>query len=135
MLQLVDVALNGAQVSLLKNGLPNSIDVSLNFDRVTPADVDGLMVDFTYSVEYGPEVASLKITGSAYCKDTPQNITKILEEYKGTKNLPPELCANAINMVNATVGMNSIFIIRPFNLAPPFMPPPMIMAPAANRKK
>jgi hypothetical protein len=26
-------------------------------------------------------------------------------------------------MINANAGINSIFLIRPFNLLPPFMPP------------
>ena len=49
----------------------------------------------------------------------------ILAEFKKKKALPPELASNAINMINANAGINIVFLVRPFNLAPPFMPPPI----------
>ena len=52
-------------------------------------------------------------------------IRKMLAEYKKRKSIPPEYGSVVVNMINASAGLNGIFLLRPFNLMPPFMPPPI----------
>lgn len=123
MLEVVSLVLSGGEVKRLKNAVPQTVEVDVNIDKVSKKAPDMAILDFTYSIDYKPQVAILKMYGSAYCRDTPANIKKLLEAFKKKKTVPMELGASVINMINANAGMNSIFLIRPFNLLPPFMPP------------
>jgi hypothetical protein len=135
MLELVQMALNGAEVKKMSNGIPKEVQVNLDIEKLTTQTPDTLMLEFTYKIEYKPGVGVLKFTGDALCRDSPENVKKIIAEFKKKKMIPYELGANAINMINANVGMNSIFILRPFGLIPHFMPPPISVPPQPEEKK
>ncbi|MCI0504249.1 hypothetical protein L0Y65_06095 [Candidatus Micrarchaeota archaeon] len=123
MLEVMGLAFKGGEVKKAKDGVPANIDININIDKITQKTPDGVILEFTYAVDYKPDVGALRIHGEAYCKDTPENLKKMLAEYKKAKVVPMEFGATAINMINANAGMNSIFLLRPFNLLPPFMPP------------
>ncbi len=126
MLEMREMWLSGAEVKRMEGtGVPSSIQINLGIDKVTENGSGSLMLDFTYMVDYKPAYAMVKVTGRANCYDNPENIKRILAEFKKKKALPPELASNAINMINANAGINIVFLVRPFNLAPPFMPPPI----------
>lgn len=133
MLQVNGLVFKGAEVKRDRDGVPSSVDVNIDIDAVTQKAENGVLVGFTYKVDYRPDVGSLRIRGEAYCVDTPANIKAVLAEYKKKKTLPMEFGVSALNMINANAGMNSIFLIRPFNLLPPFMPP-MIKGPEKAEK-
>ncbi len=135
MLEALQILFKGAEVKKLGDQIPNGVDVRVDIDKMTQDDTpDTVVLDFTYSITYKPNVASVRITGQAFCRDIPDNVKKALAEFKKKKELPPELGAAVINMINANAGMNSIFLVRPFNLLPPFMPPIMVMEPEAKKK-
>lgn len=135
MLEVMQIIFNGAEVKKVQDGIPNGVDVKVDVDKVTQSTPDSVYLDFVYSVSYKPSVATVKISGQAFCRDSPDNIKKLLADFKKKKELPLEFGAAAINMINANAGMNSIFVIRPFNLLPPFMPPIMVTEPAPSKKK
>jgi hypothetical protein len=134
MLEVLQILFNGAEVKKLSENLPNGVDVKVDVEKINPQAPDAVMLDFTYTINYKPSVASVVISGQAFCRDTPENVKKLLADFKKKKELPVEFGAAAINMINANAGMNSIFLIRPFNLLPPFMPPIMVVEPAAKKK-
>jgi hypothetical protein len=123
MLEMVEFVLLGGEVKRTSPGVPKNVSVDVNVDRITPKTPDSVLLEFTYAVDYAPAVGMVRITGQAICRDTPDNIRKMLAEYKKKKSLPNEYGSSVINMINASAGLNSIFLIRPFNLLPPFMPP------------
>ncbi|MEW6722305.1 MAG: hypothetical protein AB1324_03520 [Candidatus Micrarchaeota archaeon] len=124
MLQVLGIMFKGGEVKRNKaQTVPSSIEVNVNVDKITHKEPDGVILEFTYAVDYKPEVGSLRIMGDCYCKDNPENIKKMLAEYKKNKVVPMEYGAVAINNINANAGLNGIFLLRPFNLLPPFMPP------------
>lgn len=123
MLEVMGLAFKGGEVKKAKDGVPSKIDININIDKITQKTPDGVILEFTYAVDYNPDIGALRIRGEAYCRDTPENLKKMLIEYKKAKIIPMEFGATAINMINANAGMNSIFLLRPFNLLPPFMPP------------
>lgn len=123
MLEVMGLTFRGGEVKKAKDGVPASVDVNVNVDKITQKTPDGVILEFTYSVDYKPDIGSLRIMGEAFCRDTPDNLKRMLIEYKKGKIVPMEFGATAINMINANAGMNSIFLLRPFNLLPPFMPP------------
>ena len=134
MLEVMQILFNGAEVKKLEDGIPNGVDVKVDVDKVDQKAPDAVMLDFTYSINYKPHVATVRISGQAFCRDSPDNVKKLLADFKKKKELPVEFGAAAINMINANAGMNCIFLIRPFNLLPPFMPPIMVVEPAAKKK-
>jgi hypothetical protein len=123
MLEVINLVLTKGEVKREKHNIPETVEVDITIDDIVQKEQDIAVLDFTYIVDYKPEVALLKISGKAYCRDTPDNILKAIAEHKKKKVLPMEYGVRVVNMINANVGMNSIFFIRPFNLLPPFMPP------------
>ncbi len=123
MLEVMGLIFRGGEVKKAKDGVPANIDININVDKITQKAPDGVILEFTYAVDYKPDIGSLRMTGEAFCRDSPENLKKMLVEYKKAKIVPMEFGATAINMINANAGMNSIFLLRPFNLLPPFMPP------------
>lgn len=122
-MQVIELMLTGAEVKRSRSHVPTKIAVNINIEKLTPRDANTVVADFTYAISYLPDVATVKVFGMAHCKDTAENIKKVLAEHKKTKVVPMDLGATLLNMVNANAGLNSIFLIRPFNLLPPFMPP------------
>ena len=135
MLEVLQILFNGAEVKKIKDNIPTGLEVNVAVEKVTSDSPTNIVLDFVYSVTYKPGVASVKIMGQAYCRDTPENIKKVLTEHKKKKPLPPELVGAALNMINANAGMNSVFLVRPFNMLPPYMPPPLVGFPTSERRK
>jgi hypothetical protein len=123
MLEVMGLVLTGGDVKRFNAKVPQSVAVNVEVTKMTRQDEKNVVLDFAYVVDYKPKVAYLKITGRAYCQDHPDNIKNAMLEFTKKKFLPMEHGASVINMINANAGMNSIFLIRPFNLLPPFMPP------------
>jgi len=123
MLEVMGLVFQGGEVKKAREGVPAAIDVRVEVAKITPSAPDAVLLDFTYAVDYKPDLASLRISGQAMCKDSPDNVKRLLAEFKKQKAVPADLGNSVINMINANAGMNSIFILRPFNLLPPFMPP------------
>jgi hypothetical protein len=123
MFEVMGLVLTGGEIKRYNAKVPGSVAVNVEVTKMTKQDENNVVLDFNYVVDYKPKVGHLKITGKAYCKDYPANIKKALADFRKKKYLPMEYGASVINMINANAGMNSIFLIRPFNLIPPFMPP------------
>jgi len=117
------LVLTGADVKKASSTIPKSVNVDLAVTKLTKKDASTITLDFAYVIHYLPKVARVKLTGHAYCQDTAPNIRKALLTYKKTKKLPFDVAGEVLNMINANTAMNAIFLIRPFNLLPPFMPP------------
>jgi len=123
MLEVINLVLTKGEVKREKHNVPESVEVDVRIDSIIQKEQDVAVLDFTYLVDYKPDVASIRISGKAYCRDTPENIVKAIAEHKKNRMLPMEYGVRVVNMINANVGVNSILFIRPFNLLPPFMPP------------
>jgi len=134
MLEVLSITFTGAEVKKLSQKVPESVAVDIKIDKITKKELGTVLLDFTYMVDYDPKVALLRINGQAYCRDTAENLKKMQAQYKKSKVLPMEYGASVINMINANAGVNSIFLIRPFNMLPPFMPP-VLAKPAPKPKK
>lgn len=136
MLEVLSIIFTGGEVKKLSQKIPESVLVDITVDKISKKEAGTVLLDFTYAVDYEPKVALLRISGQAYCRDTAENLKKMEAEYKKTKLLPMEYGASAINMINANAGVNSIFLVRPFNMLPPFMPPVLAkQAPKPQKRK
>ncbi len=126
MLEAINLVFTKAEVERTKGAVPTGVEVKLNVDNITLRDDVSVTMDFTYTVSYLPEIGRVKIVGKAYCQDTADNIKRVMTEFKKNKTMPGDLGGAALNSININAAINSIFLIRPFNLAPPFMPPPIV---------
>ncbi len=134
MLNVMSLVLTGAEVKKSADKVPVTVDFRIDITKMAKKSADMVVMDFDYIVDYKPKIARVKMSGYVECADTPANIKKVLNEFKKKKKLPVDLTSNALNMINADVGLNTIFLIRPFNLLPHFMPP-RIIGPAEKKKR
>lgn len=123
MLEMEEFILLGGEVKRKNPSVPKNVQVNVTVDKISPKTPETVILEFTYSIDYDPGVGSVRINGEALCRDSADNVRKMLADFKKKKVLGMEYGANVINMINASAGLNSIFMIRPFNLLPPFMPP------------
>jgi len=140
MLDIQSLIFTGGEVKRTGHHVPRSVDVKVKINEIDKKEENLVMLDFTYSIDYNPDIGMVKIHGKAYCSDTPANIKDMIQKYEKTNIFPEEYGARVVNMINANAGMNSIFLIRPFNLLPPFTPPPIaseqaVAKPVAKPKK
>jgi hypothetical protein len=128
MFDVLEISLTGGEVKRMKEGTPAGVQVDISIDRVVPKTTDSVVLEFTYAVDYKPDYAKVRISGEVVCRDTPDNVRKAIAEFKKKKSLPEDISGNLVNMINENAGLNSVFLVRPFNLLPPFMPPMMVPA-------
>ncbi len=139
MLELLGLRLTASEIYVITDEITQSFDVNLNIEQVTKHDDENVSLVFTYLIKYLPDVASVKLRGIAYCRDKPQNVKSLMGVWEKKKEVPPEMGAEAVNMINANVSITALMLTRPFNLLPHFMPPPIFVpsmgAPARAMKK
>src|SRR4030042_3943969 len=116
MLEVVSLNFTGADVRKDREGVPEGIEVSVTVDSITKQGDEELIGDWTYVVDYKPDIGVVRLTGDALCRDTPANIDKVMKAFEKDKEFPAELGVDVLNMINANASINCIFIIRPFNL-------------------
>ncbi|MBU0592093.1 MAG: hypothetical protein ABIJ10_03840 [Candidatus Micrarchaeota archaeon] len=126
MLRLSEIVLSSGEIKIMKNAPSSNVHVDVKISRMTQRDPTTVILEFSYLIEYQPMVARMRLTGAAYCSDSQDNIKKLVTEYSKSRKLPVSMVGNALNMINANVGINSLLILRPFKLVPPFMPPPIV---------
>ncbi len=127
MLELIGLKLNLANVEKKSDRIPRSVDVRMDLINVFISDDGALGVEFEYHVDYNPECASMLIGGIGYFRGDGESVSKAINEYKKNKKLSPETGAMISNPIGAEVGLNSVFIMRPFGLVPHFVPPPIVL--------
>ncbi len=125
MLEVLGMKLTEAHVGVVNEGVPGELKVNLGIDKITKHDDSNVVLEFSYNVQYLPDLAVVDVKGIAFCRDTPANIKKLLDSWRNKKELQADLGGAAINMINANAAINTLFLIRPFNLVPHFMPPPV----------
>jgi hypothetical protein len=139
MLELIGMRFTATEVLIVSEGVPEGIEVGVDVEKVTKHEENAISLVFNYYIGYRPDVASVKLRGIAFCQDSPQNIKKIISQWKKKKEITPELGANAINMINANAAVNALLITRPFNLMPHYLPPPVFAGtgqpPPTEKKK
>ena len=125
MLEVLGMKLTEADVRMVNEGVPAELKVNLSIDNITKHDEFNVVLSYTYVVNYLPDMAVVTVRGIAFCRDTKENISTLLEAWRKKREIPENLGGAAVNMINANTAVNTLFLIRPFNLVPHFMPPPV----------
>lgn len=123
MLEVISMNFTGAEVRKQREGVPENIEVSVIVDSLTKQSDEELLIDWSYVVDYKPDIGTVRLTGDVLCRDTPANVEKVMKKFEKDNEFSGELGTDVLNMINANASINCIFIIRPFNLFPPFTPP------------
>lgn len=127
MLELIGMRFTAAEIVVVGEGIPERLDTGIDIEKVTKHDDNTISLVFDYYIGYAPDVASVKLRGIAFCGDDPKNVKKLLDSWGKKKEIPSELAANAINMINANAAVSALIITRPFNLMPHYLPPPVFV--------
>ncbi|MGV8085761.1 MAG: hypothetical protein ACP5N9_05935 [Candidatus Bilamarchaeum sp.] len=126
MLEIVGLKLSMANVEKKSDRIPRIVDVSLDIEKVYAHTDGSLAVEFLYKVEYGPDCSTLKVGGLGFFRGDSELVGRAITEFRKSKKLSGELQMMISNPIGAEVGLNSIFILRPFGIMPHFLPPPIV---------
>ncbi len=135
MLEVLGIRLTEGNVRIVTENMVGRLDVNLNIEKVTKHDDQNVSLVFTYIVNYLPDVATVSVRGIAFCRANPAEIKTVMECWEKKKEVPSDICANAINMINANAAVNALLLTRPFGLMPHYMPPPAYIPEMAELQK
>ena len=121
-MEINGVMLTGTEAKRTREGLIAGVDLNINIENVDIKSNGEVTLNFTYTANYRPDMGYLKMTGNVVGKSDKEEGKKLAEEYKKTKRLPADIGEPILNMINATAGINGIFVARAINLAPPIIP-------------
>ncbi len=86
---------------------------------------DGLRFNFSYTVNYEPNIGNISLTGFIYFLDDPKIIKEIAKQWKKDKKISPEITAQIVNTVLLKSTVKALNLSQEVNL-PPHLPLPQI---------
>ena len=89
---------------------------------------DVLKFSFEFSSNYEPKIGLVSIKGHILFLDKPEDIKKIMADWKKKKNIPQSLTAHLLNMVLMRCNVKTLILSQEVNL------PPHIRLPTINPK-
>ncbi len=106
-------------------------DVQINGDEVC--------VKYTFTMNYDPQIGSLKMSGEIISKEDSARIKDISKQWKDKKSLPVDYTEELLNAITYTCGINGVLVVRALGLPAPINPPRLRIsapgeAPAASGK-
>ena len=128
MIEPTGIFLKSAEIKLLDESTqPTEIGVSLTITNVKVDEKNQeATLYFEYQIDYKPDVARVVIKGYATGVDSSENLIKLKEDWKEKNEKTQEnLTLKVLDAINTSVGLNAVLLLRPFNLLPPFTPPPI----------
>ena len=81
-------------------------------------DEEVLRFDFEFSAEYNPEVGRVHIAGEVLYMDKEKEIKRILENWKETKIVEPEIFSRIMNSVLVKCNIKALGLALEVNLPP-----------------
>lgn len=127
MLEIVGLKLNFANIEKKSDRIPRSIDVGLDILKVFANEDGSLAIEFLYKVDYNQDCSSLRIGGIGYFRGESELVGKAISDFRKNKKLSPDIHMSVANPIGAEVGLNSLFLMRPFGIVPHFFPPPIVV--------
>ncbi|MEK6856939.1 MAG: hypothetical protein AABX49_02905 [Nanoarchaeota archaeon] len=85
----------------------------------------GLKFTFEYSVDYQPKVGQILIEGSVLYLDDEKIVKRVLDDWKKSKKLDPEIAAQVLNTAIVRCTVKALNMAQEVNL-PPHMPIPTV---------
>jgi len=100
------------------------LDINIGIDTVK---VEGTKVEvgFSYTASYKDDVGNLKMNGFITTTETAKMASDINALWAKEQRLTDDFSEMVLNAVNFACGTNGVLVVRPVNLAPPLVPPPI----------
>ena len=95
---------------------------------------EGLRLDFEFSLEYQPDIATIDILGFIYYLEDPLRIKEIIKGWEKEKNLPIEIKQEVLNTIILKSTIRALALEQEINI-PPHMPFPSVEPVATKKKK
>lgn len=96
----------------------------INIDNIEKAKVplpnqEGvLQIEFTYTSEYQPGIASIEIKGNILFLDSPEESEKAIDSWKKNKKLPSKAAQHILNSILIRCGVKALSLSQDLNLPP-----------------
>ena len=126
------VGFNFTQLHAERNKKLSSKDKIRSDMRIDNVDFETLPVgqseeaskfEFTFEVKYGEGVGLTTLKGYVLNVDTPEHTKKLVEEWKESKKMDPDLMAKILNMVLYKCNVKSLSLTQDVGLPPHFKLP------------
>lgn len=102
----------------------NFTSISMNLDvNDMKLKGDELTIDFAYSVDYKPSVASLKFKGVVVLGGARADLEKVEKEWKKQKTIPKNVAEPLINVITFNAESNSVLVAKAISIVPPLLAP------------
>jgi len=88
---------------------------------------DELRVEFSYTVDYKPDIARMKFDGYALLAGSRSDLDKVEKEWKKDKTLPKSVGEPLINVISFNAQTNGVLVAKAINIVPPLMSPKLEM--------
>lgn len=104
----------------------NGMDINLAIDDVKEMKVEGnaphrAKVDFTYMVDYRPNMAKLHLKGYVVMNGEKEEIGQICSKWQKEKRLERKLTEDLTNLINFNAEVNGVLVCKALNLMPPLL--------------
>lgn len=86
--------------------------------------MDGLKFNFTFDIDYTPDIGSINLKGHIFFMDDPKLLKDIIKQYKKDKKLSPEVTAQIVNAILLKSTTKALGLAQEVNL-PPHIPLPI----------
>ncbi len=115
---ITDVVIDRIDATIFNRAKIDSFNTEI---KVRGADFgEGWMnVYFSWDVIYASDVGYLKFEGRAKVLDSPVKINAIKAAWDSKHEIPGEFVEEITNSINYFCTLNSAFVVRPMNIAPP----------------
>jgi hypothetical protein len=108
---------------IMRRGLvaPKRIDTDISIEDARISDGNHLTIDFAYTALYDPDNSHIKMRGVAgFLGD---DAKALLNKWKKSGNMEGDSGLMVLNAINYHASMNSVLIVKSFNMVPPIMLP------------
>jgi hypothetical protein len=112
--------------------MPKSINANIDIRNATIKN-NVMKLSFTYLAKYVPEGSYVRVDGRARFRGP--EVKSAYNEWKTTRRVTGAVGEQILNAINYSSSINSIFITRVFNLAPPIIPPTIKFEQPKKKKK
>ena len=125
-MDIFGMTLDKVEAEKLSDTLPTSVGVDIRFEDAK-FEQRVLIIRFLYEVEYKEKVGRLKISGRVVMRGVDKDLKKVADDWKANKIFSKDVTEPLLNMINVTASLNAVFVARALGLAPPMLPPRIML--------
>ncbi|MFH1289959.1 MAG: hypothetical protein ABII22_00010 [Candidatus Micrarchaeota archaeon] len=98
-----------------------NIDVNIAVKNMKGENNEAIL-EFEHDTTFNPGIGNLKFYGEVYVGGTPDEIKKLMDEWKKTRKLPVEMQGIVLDLISSSSCFNGVLVARAINLPSPALP-------------